>query len=322
MPIQESVIDITEWDMDDEFNQYPEGARPKIAAFSPEQSINNQIKPSWRYLLKGSVRWAPEQFWGEIIAYHIGRKIGVQVPPAYVGVHRTYGYAGALIEWFYADHQASFVSAGQYFSSKYPDFDRERGKKHNLLDALEITKKVIELPRNQQPDLLMGVAFDAIIGNTDRHQENWGFLSLSRKQSGRKARRSASPFYKESSLAPFFDNGTSLGFEVSKERACSWTQETLDNYIRRGQHHFTEEYSSARRLSHMQSIELIGENVVLKQRLRAALMQITSEFIEELLANICAIQGVPDESMLSAEKASFIAKLTQRRVEVFLEKIA
>lgn len=321
MPVQDSIIDITAWDMDDEFNQYPEGARPKIAVFSSEQPSYRPIKASWRYLLKGSVKWAPEQFWGEIIAYHIGRKIGVEVPPAYVGTHRGHGYAGALIEWFYADHEASFVSAGHHFSSIYPDFDREKGKGHNLLDALEITKSVTGIAGDAQVKLLMGVIFDALIGNTDRHQENWGFLSHPQKKSRRKTKGNANPFYKKSRLAPFFDNGTSLGFDVTRARASSWTQQILDNYICRGRHHFKEEYTSTGRLTHVQTVELISQNSQLKKQTLACLTQVTPEFLEDLLARLCAIQGVPDESKLSPAKAEFIVKLTLRRIDVFLGKL-
>src|SRR5215467_5980582 len=51
------------------------------------------------------------------------------------------------------------------------------------------------------------LAFDALIGNTDRHPENWGFL--------KRIYAAQPPGW---SFAPIFDNGTSLGYELVEER--------------------------------------------------------------------------------------------------------
>lgn len=71
------------------------------------------------------------------------------------------------------------------------------------------------------------IAFDAVIGNTDRHSENWGFLV--RVDADGQAKHS---------LAPIFDNGTSLGFSLRDEdlerRA---TGPAFDRFIGRGTHH-------------------------------------------------------------------------------------
>jgi hypothetical protein len=73
------------------------------------------------------------------------------------------------------------------------------------------------------------ITFDALIGNTDRHPENWGFLVR---------RIPGSPPAHTLAFAPAFDNGTSLGYEQAEGKlvdACepAW----LTQYIERGTHH-------------------------------------------------------------------------------------
>ena len=70
------------------------------------------------------------------------------------------------------------------------------------------------------------VVLDAVIGNTDRHHENWGQLrrlrGLHKRQNrskGRdKRRRRRAKYYWEESLAPSFDHASSLGRELRDEK--------------------------------------------------------------------------------------------------------
>ena len=64
---------------------------------------------------------------------------------------------------------------------------------------------------------------DALIGNTDRHDENWGLLQ----------ERTASGFMQN--LAPTFDHASSLGRELSDERSSRLRAENrLAAYAERG----------------------------------------------------------------------------------------
>jgi hypothetical protein len=71
------------------------------------------------------------------------------------------------------------------------------------------------------------LSFDAIIGNTDRHSENWGLIVRN------------APDGLKYSLAPTFDNGSSLGFiirEPDLPRYCE--PEQLEKFVKQGKHHF------------------------------------------------------------------------------------
>ena len=77
--------------------------------------------------------------------------------------------------------------------------------------------------------------FDAIIGNTDRHHDNWGLVFD--VVNGDVVRVS---------LSPAFDNGTSLGYEIIDENIANFTDEKIKQYIRRGTHHMKWAVDSAK----------------------------------------------------------------------------
>ena len=67
-----------------------------------------------------------------------------------------------------------------------------------------------------------------MIGNTDRHSENWGFLV--------DVPTVGDPRYR---LAPAFDNGTSLGFLIRENDLGKFTEaRRLSKFIADGKHHF------------------------------------------------------------------------------------
>jgi hypothetical protein len=64
------------------------------------------------------------------------------------------------------------------------------------------------------------LVFDAVIGNSDRHHDNWSLIL-----------RRAAP----SELAPGYDHGSSLGSHIEEHRLQDAVQnEPLERYVRRG----------------------------------------------------------------------------------------
>lgn len=226
--IQFAPFDVAQWEADAEFGVFPQGTRAKDAVFAPDQPPEPVIVPGKRYLFKRSKKSYPDQFWGEVVAYRVGCLLGLPVPPAFAAWNSSSRHCGALIEWFYQDGSELFVMAGDFLEKIQHGFDRKRGDRHNLLDNTKLLRaftrsKILEPGwRQWWVDALL---FDALIGNTDRHQDNWGFI-----------------FYKMGEtfrcrLAPLFDNGTSLGSERFVDRVRGWTDEDFERYIAKGTHH-------------------------------------------------------------------------------------
>ncbi|RYG85650.1 MAG: hypothetical protein EON59_11765 [Alphaproteobacteria bacterium] len=99
-----------------------------------------------------------------------------------------------------------FVHGVEYMKRLIPDFDVKSGKQHNIRTVLSLLNAIRGHRKMPSPILHWGrtFAFDALIGNTDRHQENWGLLW---SNAGGQMRVR---------FSPAFDNGTSLGHEQTE----------------------------------------------------------------------------------------------------------
>jgi hypothetical protein len=225
---QSGPIDVHEWAPDAEFGVFPEGAREKEALIAPGQPLMDILVPNKRYLYKLSRDVFPEQFWAEVVAYRIGCLLGLQVPPAFYALNSGTHTAGALIEWFYDGAQA-FVHGGDFMLMVREDYDRDRGRKHNLAD-IELIMRAMRRRGLTDFDYRQwwvdALVFDALIGNRDRHQDNWGLVFSSN-----------GPAPTQWAISPLFDNGSSLGYELMTDRVRSWDDDRFNRYVARGIHH-------------------------------------------------------------------------------------
>ena len=224
-------IVIDNWQRDDTYEGvYPSGARVKDAYFSPKEPEDRCIKSNWRYLFKLSRRRFPWQFWCEIIAYRFGCIIGVDVPPAHIGYSKKYEHGvdtyAALIEWFYDDKEKRYISGGQIMVQLIENFDRDTGKEHNLETIRQFFSDHDEILKYWAEVL----TFDTLIGNIDRHQDNWGFIiERSEKQS-----------IGSITTSPAFDNGTALCYEILEHKIDNFDDtDKLERYLtgRYAKHH-------------------------------------------------------------------------------------
>jgi hypothetical protein len=248
--LPDSPINVANWSEDEQWANYPEGARPKSAYFPPAEPLPDFIKPERRYLFKRSQRRYPEQFWAEVVAYHIGCLLDVDVPPAYPAINSATGECAALIEWFYEDGKALFEMGGHFMQQIIKDFDRVRGGQHNF-HAINVLFRALQRDGLVTPDwgeewakMLM---FDALCGNTDRHQDNWGivFDLATKPPVGR--------------LSPCYDNGTSLGHELWEEyQGKKWNDDRWLKYINNGMHHMRWTLEAPQREGHVSGVQKLA----------------------------------------------------------------
>lgn len=163
--------------------------------------------------------------WCEVIAYELSFLLNVVVPPAFVAIDSASGQTGALIELFYpyptTTRTRRLVHAADFMQRSFAD--GKKGRPHALRENLTICRTL------GAPDPLRwwakAILFDTLIGNTDRHSENWGFLV----ETAHDAR--------QFSLAPLYDNGTSLGYGTNEAKlANSWDARQMTAYLAKGHH--------------------------------------------------------------------------------------
>ncbi|MFA5159212.1 MAG: HipA domain-containing protein [Candidatus Omnitrophota bacterium] len=216
-------VDISSWKV---IHAQTKGSRNKKWVVKPSASEKSEIE---LFLFKESHSRHPVEFWSEVIAHKVGELVNISTPETFCAkFENTYG---ALIRFFLKIKDRKIVEelrhGGDLILAKHPDFDRRKGESHNIYFVEEVLVK--NLGRDHLfKEFLKLLVFDAIIGNTDRHQDNWGLIVPSDKTKN------------EIKLTPAFDNSDSLGRELVDEKLGSFLEEgelKLRRYIERGSPH-------------------------------------------------------------------------------------
>jgi hypothetical protein len=221
-------VDVTSWEADEEFPIHPVGTKPKRVLLCPSDCGEPFLIPGHTYLFKLATGRRAPQLWSEVIAYRIATLVGLNVPPCFVAVDHGKGEVGALVEFFYAYPGEPIAAELTHAADLLQRF--RRGRRTDRPHCLRLNLAVCRARRIED---VVGwwartLAFDALIGNTDRHPENWGLLRRSSPGGG----------LQSWSFAPVFDNGTSLGYEIPEDRlAVASEPARLAAYIKRGRHH-------------------------------------------------------------------------------------
>jgi hypothetical protein len=225
------VVDISSWATNDDFGIFPIGSKPKRLVVCPDSATQSFLIPGHTYLFKNAEDWRSLQLWSEVLAYRLSMLCGINVPPCFVATVGPAREPGVLMEWFYnypGDRETRRMVHGvdlmqQAFGS---DYDAKAGRPHSLQRNIAVSRL------RRAPNALewwgRTVGFDALIGNTDRHAENWGLL------------RTTSGAWE---MAPAFDNGTSLGYMI-RDAALPMNEADLERHVARGRHHFTWEHTA------------------------------------------------------------------------------
>lgn len=100
MQKRDQAIDIAEWHRDEEHEVYPEGARAKTLVYCPSSSNHSYLEEQRKYIFKRSSKRCDEQYWIEVLAYYLGKQMGIDVPLTFVAYDSKKNQAGALSSWF------------------------------------------------------------------------------------------------------------------------------------------------------------------------------------------------------------------------------
>ncbi|MGR3319288.1 MAG: HipA domain-containing protein [Candidatus Anammoxibacter sp.] len=217
MPWKTNCINVDKWP---ELKKPTKGSRDKRWLLGGQGTSESEI-----FLFKESHRRYPAEFWSEIVASEIAKMVGIPAPRTYCAkLKDTYG---ALVEFFLEienkDVTEELKHGGDLVLIQHPSFDRRKGETHNIYFVEEVFGYLEKM--DLFPDFLKIIVFDTIIGNTDRHQDNWGFI-IKDDQIVR--------------LAPAFDNSDSLGRELIEDKLIDFLHEDevkLKQYLFKGKPH-------------------------------------------------------------------------------------
>lgn len=303
------IITIDHWIPAEYEGMYPKGARNKSCYISP--SILPQellfLKPEYYYLFKESNERYPWQFWIEIIAYRLGEFMKIEVPPAYVGYNESENKFGALIEWFY-DEACGYIDGSMVMKHQIENYDTKKGNQHNLETILDFINRDPAFIQHWGKLLL----FDSIIGNNDRHQDNWGIVY---KKDG--------DSFKDIHFSPAFDNGTSMGHEILEDKFVNFNDKSrMKTYLLndKARHHMKYNLKEG---IHYNFFEFLGRYIVEYRMVLETLRNCLDFDFHKFEESVSGLKDIVTSGQyrLTEKRLNFILTLLRERLRLMQEMI-
>ena len=259
------------------------------------------------------------EFWSEIIAYQVGKELGFNVLKYDVAIDNN--VVGCISQDMINLGNEQLIQGVQYLQSYDPEFepgDYKNRKKYTfqLIEAA-INQLTVFFAENFLEKMVEMFVLDAIIGNTDRHQENWAAIN--------KYVMEDLPGYKQKvkviqhiGFAPIYDSGSSLGRELEDEKVSELIvdQNKILAYISKGK---SEVHWKENKISHFSFIQelLITEH---KESIIKCIKRVQKLFNEERLSEIVnnIDTKIPDslkQYKIPENRKALIMKLITLRIE-------
>lgn len=237
----------------------------------------------------------------EHLAHQIGNILGVQTAHVEIGMY--HGRIGCM-SYLINKPDEMIVEGAVFITGRHPDYDIEllqektSGRYYCLDHLLEVSNSPIVLVKWIQMML-----FDFVIGNTDRHQNNWAFLG----------KYDANKSVLIGNLCPLYDNGSSL--------CCYVKEDDIDGYLGNDVNRFNSLVDTKsrsliridgfkkRRPTHAEIIsELMERYDKTKSLSNLFILRLSEEQIDGLLNQY--------SDLLSENKITLIKKYLKRKVEL------
>lgn len=322
------------------------GTRNKKVYINPDDGEYYFFKESFK---KGKRDYKYE-FWSEIMASEIGTILGFRMLPYHIAVKEE--TIGCISKSMINLRQEELVEGGkllQAFDSNFNPEDYSSRKKYTfdlILKTLNSTNKTQFLG-----DFIEMIVFDALIGNSDRHQENWAFITQHASQSnmsnkGKNGKSSGDNLLKSQSsswslkgwiklllgstefegqilpqttFAPIYDSGCSFCRELEDTRIFELIQneQYRMDYVEKGK---SEIHWDGKKISHFELLDQLTQINAIKKLVKNALSKLIQRYdpdaIQDTILGIdqeLVIQGNPN--IFPGERKELAFKIVNLRFE-------
>lgn len=280
----------------------PTGSRPNTIYENPQTNL--------RYYFKQSKPGMPKsEFWSEIIASKFGQMLGYNVLDYNIGLHKD--ILGVLSESMIDKEECcTFLYHGIDILKDYlPNFQIQSGK--NPTYSFQDIVYICNASDNKEfiTNFAEMILFDAVIGNTDRHTENWAFINNE-------------GIYR---FSPIYDSGSCLSSKIAEEDLEKYLANENMQEIRN--YHYntvrSEMQWSKKKVSLFELVKKVNIEVphILKYHAHKLFDIANKRNIENLVLNIdnnLKLSGL--DSLLSQNRKQFIIKTLNQRT-TFLKEI-
>jgi hypothetical protein len=235
------------------------------------------------------------EFWSEIIASEIGKELGFNILKYDIAYNN--GEIGCLSESM-VDTNINKLSEGVNYLRGYdPNYipDDKSSYSQYTFNFIEKTLAAYRL-KDKMRHIVTTIIFDSLIGNGDRHQENWGFIVPNIKTTDSNSFRDSvknlygSIMKKKSDefkgiFAPIYDSGSCLGRELTDEKVDKMLNDDkmLEAYINRDK---CEIRWKDDKISHFDIIKEIRNKSKYKETVEKEINRIIETFKKETIENI------------------------------------
>lgn len=235
------------------------GTRNKSVVHNPITGFDYYFKTS----LKKPDKDYKYEFWSEIVASEIGRFLGFNVLRYDIASKRT--EVGCISKFMNNVGESELTEGIQYLTGYNSAYKPERSESKKDYTFQFICKALESFDfKNYINEIIKIIIFDSLIGNSDRHQENWGIITYNRADDKTKNPivRFFTRFYLSihswlmvnhpvfsskmkmrihhllpNKFAPIYDNGSCLGRENLDGKVLQLLKDNIQliAYIKRGQ---------------------------------------------------------------------------------------
>jgi hypothetical protein len=321
------------------------GTRSKYIALHPETNDVYFFKGS-KETLGGEIRY-PTEFWSEIVSSKIGQFLGFPMLDyniAYDSKHKQ--KIGCLSKSMVSSSENKLTEGIAYLTGFNSKYIPSQHKSDYTFQFICGSLREFELEDYIQ-NIIEIIIFDCIVGNSDRHQENWGIITYYHKimEAVEKEIIRSNPSFFDGvkkllvrkiidnqlisynknphEFAPIYDSGCCLGREHLDDKVLKMLSDSqmIEAYIRKGESEIHWEGHLKKR-NHFELIKLLLENypTETKKFIVRVKEKYNSEAIKEIIENIDI--NVPKDLInfkLSETRKQLMFKLVTLRIEKLIQ---
>lgn len=186
------IKNFDDWNEIDDYNKFGSGASEKVWLVNSKKNLKGlfkfpKIKDKEKNIITG-------EYWAEKLASEIGNLLGIKCANVDIGIYK--GRFGSM-SYNIIDDDEELIEGVTFIQNKYPLYNKKK-----LIDEYSQEKYSFQMIKNSVydiDDILSMILFDSLIGNSDRHHSNWGYI-----------RKSSNNEEGMISFCPLYDNGSSL----------------------------------------------------------------------------------------------------------------
>ncbi len=341
-----SFYDINNWNS-------PVWAKPPKG--SRAQRIVEEPETGGVYYFKKSHDRNPSEFWSEIIASKIGQTIGFNTLDYNLAIRN--GEFGCLSKSMINTDKGEVLYHGLEVLNDY--FEKFIVSYRPVFSFQDIKKLCAD---NEEFNSFLErfieiILFDALIGNTDRHTENWAFILNEKKpnididlqenlccfalfqtlfnvfnsKSWKSYKKGISfknqvmdlKIFPPISFAPIYDSGSCLGREMNEARILGFIndEKQIERYLNRGESEI-KWFDKNEKFFEMVEKVLMEERELTINCAKKIFDNLTAEKIQDIVNNADnCLENHNTDTLLSVDRKKLITLLLQKRLELLKKRI-